>query len=1392
MDDNIDNNDSLSDDGESSALTHDETVTLTLQFKQACDEVRDLKARLKRRTHIVEELRKSYLKDVVALKHVVEEVLTDSENEMVNKQYMHHIPSIDLRDPLILHGPKEAEFRLKPCDNCGGCIDIVINDNELVKRLKNRIEDYKIQENTFRLHIAKIEQQIEVQIQTQEATDLSIAQEKKVFYKQLADMREALPQFEMEKSRLDLENRKIRQRSEDLRKENEFVKRELAKARQIEKDLLEQQERLPLILENLRVKEAVEGMQKVKLEANEKEISDLQAMKVMLMSDVEELRKELSESIERQNRYKELAEQIESALELSNKKCNEIESKLVDKEDENKKISHDTSSEIIELGKKLEVAREDIRSGESYLRSQKRECGVLGNKVKALELELMKKEDIIIDKDDEIRNLNAELETSAEEMHAMKHFLASDIGNSKSSGGGSMSKLKGAVKDIIGGRKPATPTAPTPTTTGGLADSVTFTSSSSSVVGDNSISSGNSSGRNNNNTDNGNANTPGGGSASSTPRKQRQQQQYRKQHQQQLQQQQQTDAIGLNLKPNVPTSHEEHDHDQDEIDEDGQDDQHRRKSSASSFRSYGNDDNTDDHFDEQHDDNGSIDTLVSTTTITVEGGGGNINSGGTNSARANKSPLTSSFGNLSNIVDVLTTTTKKENNKRKTKTEENIQLNPPRENATKEELSLRNEFLDIISQNFSPNMAKKIFNVCSTYVHSYGDIIAKLLQSLWSALLISKRSLDFDVKMKIVLDGIVSCSELTEPSQIAEVCAEIVPIAGGGMLGAKLTPVWEKQTEIDSEIVFKLTSVVDAATGNIIDHTYDNYFELDKLNANTLNKQMLTVKDTISKMSFFNDESLILLSSLTIEVVREWSQAKTVFIEIDDRIAQCKEEVKSRMNAEVNILKKELQMGQTKFQSLRDNARILEIELADRMKTIYELRDLPDQIKEAHEAVSRMKHEKEIYSQKVGKELNSLENMKQDLISTNNELIEISTKYEILDKIHEGELKRFLEFELLQEQTIQESTRIKNEIFRIHEKERIRQETNKSVAIQCKEPTAECEVQTEFITTDMTLRTVIEARNNELQRRHPLIISSSTGNNFNDKYIHDRIFGKSVASLPTPEEKRLDLEKSLLSLSSANNNNNNDASMQYLSDELSTTSAIYSRMQRHKNSKLTHKNIILASGVDKKILTPSRGDLLPNSSISTHLNSQLGSNYLRQGSFSDVKSMDSSFRSRRGGDDDGTVSMGSTTSGNRSIDFGLPKVKVLGNVTTLSSARNQDLEDNIAHGNGNGNGSSLYFNTSASGAGTARLVGSSSMDNISLNKQPISRAMSPLTNRSPPPSWRGDQSNNNGLGKMSYTNINKSIILDEFRPNNNGNNRDISSPTNISDLQKQYFGKSKK
>jgi len=302
----------------------------------------------------------------------------------------------------------------------------------------------------------------------------------------------------------------------------------------------------------------------------------------------------------------------------------------------------------------------------------------------------------------------------------------------------------------------------------------------------------------------------------------------------------------------------------------------------------------------------------------------------------------------------------------------------------------------------------------------------------------------------------------------------------------------------------------------------------------------------------------------------------------------------------------------------------------------------------------------------------------------------------------------------------------------------------------------------------MTLRTVLEAKHADLKHRHPLIISTSTGYNFNETYVGERVYNKTLATAPTAEDKRAELEKTLQLLTNDSSSTGSNSNLMHLSDELSSTSVIYSRLKKNKYSKQPSKNVIVGSGSNKKIITASRGELqvLPNTpaTLTDHLSTSTS-----------VRSLEDTISSSRrkipmGDDDDddnatAITAITSTTVANKSVDIGLPKVN------TLSTRQQQPV----------------IFNPSAPPGSTAAVTA-------------VSRAISPLTGRSPVPSSRATTGGGGG-GGMSYTSINKSILLDEYQPNNSafsssygcayGSNA-AATQASVSELQKLYFGRQNK
>jgi hypothetical protein len=61
-------------------------------------QVNTFRMRLWRRTMVLEEVRRAYLRDVVSLKHVLDRVLTTEERSQAVGQYIRQIPSADLKE----------------------------------------------------------------------------------------------------------------------------------------------------------------------------------------------------------------------------------------------------------------------------------------------------------------------------------------------------------------------------------------------------------------------------------------------------------------------------------------------------------------------------------------------------------------------------------------------------------------------------------------------------------------------------------------------------------------------------------------------------------------------------------------------------------------------------------------------------------------------------------------------------------------------------------------------------------------------------------------------------------------------------------------------------------------------------------------------------------------------------------------------------------------------------------------------------------------------------------------------------------------------------------------------------------------------------------------------
>lgn len=133
-------------------------------YAEAVDTISQLKMRLLRRTAMIDDIRKCYLRDVVVIKNVLHDVIIDSEREIVIKELSNRLPSLDLTKSLPIHAPMNTELRIAPCEACGGRIEAVLVDSDEVVNLQKVVLQMRERESRFKSNLAELDAKLEAAV----------------------------------------------------------------------------------------------------------------------------------------------------------------------------------------------------------------------------------------------------------------------------------------------------------------------------------------------------------------------------------------------------------------------------------------------------------------------------------------------------------------------------------------------------------------------------------------------------------------------------------------------------------------------------------------------------------------------------------------------------------------------------------------------------------------------------------------------------------------------------------------------------------------------------------------------------------------------------------------------------------------------------------------------------------------------------------------------------------------------------------------------------------------------------------------------------------------------------------------------------------------------------
>ena len=132
-------------------------LDMLINWKAMKAEVKMLRSRIYRRSCILEQMRRSYINDVVGMKMVLKHLddVEKPEFDQLVANWQVSLPSIDLNEPLSLHGPNLCFMSVTPCTQCGGTVDLVRYDGEQVKDLTKKLDSVTEKFKVMRLNLAQ-------------------------------------------------------------------------------------------------------------------------------------------------------------------------------------------------------------------------------------------------------------------------------------------------------------------------------------------------------------------------------------------------------------------------------------------------------------------------------------------------------------------------------------------------------------------------------------------------------------------------------------------------------------------------------------------------------------------------------------------------------------------------------------------------------------------------------------------------------------------------------------------------------------------------------------------------------------------------------------------------------------------------------------------------------------------------------------------------------------------------------------------------------------------------------------------------------------------------------------------------------------------------------------
>ena len=414
---------SLGSLADASYASETEIASMSAALNEAEEGIVQLRKRLKKRVGIIAHIRNAYLKDVITLKHIINDVLTNNERQQVMNQYNAYLPSLDLRQYLELHGPKNSKLIVKPCVECGGYMEIMLDSGDTVIKLESQLQYQKEKEEKLRIKIAEQDFLIEQEQKEKNVNIRSHNDEKRVLYNEIRKLKEEVEKATTENIRVLKENKKMRDQVHIYKEENVTLVQGNEELKSTEESLKLEKE------ETFRLKNRVTAMQKL-FDAKEAELSiqisenkNLQSINGALTQEIGLLKVDFAAKTEEAQRFKKKSDELEDNLLVANNKIVETAEKLREAREDFENLEARSQKEAADFQKRIDISRDEISMLEGILKDKNVECITLRTDLDDSRKTITIKDRTIKERDNALMDAAAHHEALEEEISAMKQFL---------------------------------------------------------------------------------------------------------------------------------------------------------------------------------------------------------------------------------------------------------------------------------------------------------------------------------------------------------------------------------------------------------------------------------------------------------------------------------------------------------------------------------------------------------------------------------------------------------------------------------------------------------------------------------------------------------------------------------------------------------------------------------------------------------------------------------------------------------------------------------------------------------------------------------------------------------------------------------------------------------